>query len=140
MYETGMDKKLVRDLTRHCSNAVLKYKHTSNDMKNHVSQVLYGNQNSHVPAAKLSCKSPSATQVKCELSLTQPCNSQLSQTVSQSMQNSQNLTSFTVNCNIPRTSEMPVVNVYPIINILQGLNPGMPVIINVNLHMDSSQT
>ena len=48
MYEMGIDDKLVRNLTGHHSNAVLEYKHTSKEMKNHVSQVLYGNAQSYI--------------------------------------------------------------------------------------------
>ena len=43
MYQFGMDDKLVQDVTGHRSNAVLEYKHTNNDQKKNVSEVLYGN-------------------------------------------------------------------------------------------------
>ena len=49
LYTKGVDEKLVCELTGHRSNAVLEYKHTPSDLKHHVSQVLYGNQESHVP-------------------------------------------------------------------------------------------
>ena len=43
LYQKGADKKLVRELTGHRSNTVLEYKRTSNEMKENVSQMLYGN-------------------------------------------------------------------------------------------------
>ncbi len=50
LYTKGVDEKLVCELIGHCSNAVLEYKHTSPELKQHVSEVLYGNQTGHVPS------------------------------------------------------------------------------------------
>ena len=43
LYQSSVDKKQVCELTGHRSNAVLEYKHTSNAMQEHASQILYGN-------------------------------------------------------------------------------------------------
>ena len=41
---------------------------------------------------------------------------------------------FTVNYNMPKDS-IPPINVYPIMNVLNGLTPGTLMIINVNVHL-----
>ncbi len=134
MYETGMDDKLVCNLTGHCSNAVLEYKHTSKEMKNHVSQVLYGNAQSYVLVKTMEVKPKVNDHYENNLSQELFGPTEL-QVVVPSSQQSQAVSNFMVNYNIPKDSNMPAINVYPIINIPQGLSLGTPVIVNVNLHM-----
>ncbi len=128
LFHSGVDDKLVCELTGHCSNAVLKYKHTSGQLKHHVSDVLYGNETAPVPAK---CKSVSTgtssqnLQENCQREI--DINSTPSSCVnSQNLpisgsQTSQNVTSFNVNYNLPNGMSVPQVNVYPIINIPQEL-------------------
>ena len=52
LYECGVDDKLVCELSEHRSNAILEYKCTSGELKHHVSQLLHGNEKSHVPEVK----------------------------------------------------------------------------------------
>ncbi len=42
---------------------------------------------------------------------------------------------FNVNYNIPNGMKVPQVNVYPIINVSQGLKEGTPIVINVNFNV-----
>ncbi len=116
MYSTGMDDKLVRELTRHRLNAVLEYKHTPVQLKHHVSEVLYGNQDTHVPVKKHgSSQEVESGEHKTLANCSQdgitkqvgvPC-----------VQMSQGSMNVTVNYNIPKSENMPVINVYPIINV-----------------------
>ncbi len=137
LYSTGMDDKLVRELTEHHSNAVLEYKHTPIELKQHVSEVLYGNEDTHMPKAKKSSSIVSKVE-NCSQQLSQSQVVESQNCSSQSYQSLQSTPVFNVNYNVPKDSGLPQINVYPIINVLQGLNPGMPVIINVNLQLDKS--
>lgn len=140
MYERGMDEKLVRELTGHHSNAVLEYKHTSTEMKNHVSQVLYGNEVSHVPQRETksseSLSKRSVQDFDCDPSFSQmPVKSQKVFMEEPTVPMSQSSQGFTMNYNVSPQEKIGPINVYPIINILNGLQPGTPVIINVNINM-----
>ncbi len=132
-YEKGLDNKLVRELSGYRSNAILEYKHTSGQLKHHVSQVLYGNKQSHIPQVK--SQSQKSVHNANGSPMISSQNFTPSEVLPPSSQTSQGSSTVTVNYSIPENAGIPVINVYPIINILQGLNPGTPVIINVNLQM-----
>ena len=137
MYSTGMDDKLVRELIGHRSNAVLEYKHTPTNLKHHVSDVLYGNQDTHVltkhlPSTGLGSGLISQSQPQPDL---KPCIPLSQPVVSSSQPNhtGTNTGNVTVNYNLPQGQNLPMINVYPIVNIPQGLLPGTPIVININL-------
>ncbi len=130
LYQTGVDDKIVRELTRYRSNAMLEYKYISSQMKENVSQILYGNSQVQSVSQPNPMKrnwseicSQMDTEAKEKIIKFAGASSQV-----------QTNPEFTVNYNVPKDS-IPPINVYPIVNIPTGLNPGTPVIANVNIHL-----
>ncbi len=135
-YEKGLDEKMVRGYESwqviaqmQCWSICISTRRS--DMKHHISQVLYGNEHTHVPETKRNCLSQPVETVRDIENVAGRTDNIVS-----TQQSSQGMTNYMVNYNKPKSEQVPCINVYPIINIPQGLNPGTPIIINVNLTVE----
>ncbi len=124
LFTQGCDEQLVCELTGNMSEAERAYKHTSNGMQKDISDLLYGNSKKprKEPTSTVSKTPESVEQGESEKSNTTKC-----------QQDCNVITNVTFNGQF--NGPQPVINMYPVINVVGNVPSGLPIIVNLTVNV-----
>ena len=68
MFQAGIDRKIIKEFTGHVSDAVEKYQVTSDAPREHLSDVLYGQNSEKITNEECLCNASDQSNVEVQLS------------------------------------------------------------------------